>query len=90
MKAYELYLLDPVEGYELIGVLPERRKDRKRVTEESVTIWAKMILGSSDLKDRSILFKEIVLPTLPVERKTKTENPLVLKYPVLVNKMQPH
>ncbi len=39
MLAYELYLYDEIRGYNLIGILPERRKDPKRITKESVIKW---------------------------------------------------
>ena len=36
MGAYEYYWLDPKGGYQIIGVLSERRKNHARVTQESV------------------------------------------------------
>jgi len=39
MVAYELFSFDEKNGYEFIGILPERRKDPKRITEESVVNW---------------------------------------------------
>jgi len=56
--AYELYLYDELKGYELIGILPERRKDPKRITKESVLKWGRMLLGDS-ADDKNIFFKEI-------------------------------
>ncbi len=47
MVAYELYLRDPVEGYQHIGTLPERRMNPARITEKSVVNWAREILGDS-------------------------------------------
>ncbi len=32
VTAYEFYLFNPFKGYELLGVLPERRKDPERIT----------------------------------------------------------
>ncbi len=34
--AYEFYWLDSNGGYHIMGVLPERRKDPGRVTQESI------------------------------------------------------
>jgi len=34
MTAYEFYWLDPVKGYQLIGTLPERRKNPSRITND--------------------------------------------------------
>jgi len=36
MKGYELYCWRDPKGYELIGVLPERRNDPQRITKASV------------------------------------------------------
>jgi len=45
MLAHEFYLRDPVEGYQHIGTLPERRMNPARITKESVMNWAREILG---------------------------------------------
>jgi len=58
MVAYELYLYDEIKGYELIGILPERRKDPKRITKESVLKWGRMLL-SDRAHDKNIFFKQI-------------------------------
>jgi hypothetical protein len=34
MVAYELYCLGQTGGYQMIGVLPERRKNPKRMAQE--------------------------------------------------------
>ena len=39
MVAYEFYWLDPIKGYQLIGVLPERRKNTARITQASIINW---------------------------------------------------
>ncbi len=44
---HEFYLGDPVEGYQHIGTLPDRRMNPARITEESVINWARQILGDS-------------------------------------------
>ncbi len=41
MLVYKFYLHDPVKGDELIGVVPERRKNPSRITLESVLNWGK-------------------------------------------------
>jgi hypothetical protein len=43
---YELYWYDPITGYQLIGVLPERRRNPKRITKESVMNWGKKYFGN--------------------------------------------
>jgi len=37
--AYEFYWLDSTAEDQVIGVLPERRKDRERITQESIMNW---------------------------------------------------
>ena len=39
MVAYEIYEHDPVKGYGLLGVLPERRKNPVRITKGSIINW---------------------------------------------------
>jgi hypothetical protein len=47
MVGYEFYWYDPIKGYQLIGVLPERRRNTKRITEESVLNWGKKYFGNN-------------------------------------------
>jgi hypothetical protein len=47
MVAYEIYGHDPVNGYELLGVLPERRKNPARITEGSIINWGRKFFGKS-------------------------------------------
>jgi len=58
MLAYEVYSFDNTNGYELIGVLPERRKVATRITRESVLNWGKKLLGDN-ANGKSILFKQV-------------------------------
>jgi hypothetical protein len=52
MVAYEFYWLDPRGGYQIIGILPERRENSARVTQESIMRWGKNIFGNDfDTKD---------------------------------------
>ena len=45
MVAYEFYKRDNGQGDKLIGILPERRKNPERITQESVMKWVKLVLG---------------------------------------------
>ena len=47
MVGYEFYWHDPIKGYELIAVLPERRKNPKRITKKSVLNWGKEYFGKN-------------------------------------------
>jgi hypothetical protein len=63
MVAYELYSFDETKGYELIGVLPERRTNPKRITNESVINWGRMLLNNNaDIKN--IFFKRIAIDNI--------------------------
>ena len=60
MLVYELYIFNKTKGYELIGVLPERRKNPTRITNDSVMNWGKMLLGD-DVDSKSIFFKRVTI-----------------------------
>ena len=45
MRAYEFYWEDKEEKEHFLGMLPERRKNPERITEESILNWGRMILG---------------------------------------------
>jgi hypothetical protein len=47
MIAYEFYLVDEVEEFHSLGILPERRKDPLRITQESIMKWGKLVVGDS-------------------------------------------
>jgi hypothetical protein len=55
---YELYWHDPIKGYQLIGVLPERRKNPNTITKESVLNWGKKYFGKN-LNPNDIFFHEV-------------------------------
>ncbi len=58
MLVYEIYAFDKKKGYELIGALPERRKNLARITPNSVTNWGKQLLGD-DVESKDIFFKPV-------------------------------
>ena len=60
MLVYELYTFDKKKGYELIGVLPERRKNRTRITKESVIRWGRLLLND-DVDSKDIFVKPIAI-----------------------------
>jgi hypothetical protein len=43
--AYEFYVNDDIEQFQLLGILPERRKDPLRITYESIMNWGNLIAG---------------------------------------------
>ncbi len=60
MVAYEFYSLDEVKGYELLGVLPERRKDPARMTEKSVLGWVDKVFGNK-FSTKDIYFIQVTI-----------------------------
>jgi hypothetical protein len=58
MLVYELYAFNKTKGYELIGVLPERRKNPARITKNSVMNWGEMLSGD-DVDSKDIFFKPV-------------------------------
>jgi len=60
MVAYEFYCLDPKGGYQIIGVLPERRKNSARVTKESIMRWGENIFGN-DFDTKDIFFIQVTI-----------------------------
>jgi hypothetical protein len=60
MEAYEFYWLDPKGGYQIIGVLRERRKNASRITQESILRWGTKIFDKiTDPKD--IFFIQVTM-----------------------------
>jgi len=45
MLVYKLYWRDEREKEHFIGVLPERRKNPERITDESLANWGRIVLG---------------------------------------------
>ncbi len=64
--AYEFYAKGENNSSHLIGILPERRRDERRITYESVMNWGKMYLG-----DKTGL-KNFYCVRVEIERNTGT------------------
>ena len=64
MIVYKFYLRDAIKGEIFLGTLPERRKNPRRVTEESteesIINWARKYFGKYG-KDKDIFFIKTVL-----------------------------
>ncbi len=58
MKAYEVYAVDKNKNQEFLGLLPERRKNPERITQESVIKWGKMLLGT-EANRKGLFIKKI-------------------------------
>ena len=59
MMVYKFYLRDAVKGFELVGVLPERRNKQERITQESIMHWGRKYFGKN-VKDGDIYFVETI------------------------------
>jgi hypothetical protein len=46
MLVYQFYFNNGREEASLIGILPERRKNKRRVTRKSIMKWGKLVAGS--------------------------------------------
>ena len=52
MVVYEFYWRNEGENDHFIGILPERRKNQQRITEESILNWGWKVIGDNpDVKD---------------------------------------
>lgn len=60
MVAYEFYALDEDGTPHLVGILPERRKDKNRITDESIMNWIKKVLGRNEPM-KKIIFQQVTL-----------------------------
>jgi hypothetical protein len=63
MLPYELYTFNKKKGYGFIGVLPERRKNRMRITKDSIMDWGKSLLGHN-VDSRNMFFKQVAMDRL--------------------------
>jgi hypothetical protein len=62
MIAYKLYWRDEEEKEHFIGLLPERRRNPKRITDESLANWSRIVLGDKTGIDlNSIYFIQLEL-----------------------------
>ncbi len=46
MMAYKFYWRDDAKGFQFIGTMPERRKDPKRITHESIVNLGRKLFGN--------------------------------------------
>jgi hypothetical protein len=58
MVAYEFYLRTEKKDT-LIGILPERRKDPKRITHESIMNWGRILSEGAGIDANSIYFIQV-------------------------------
>ncbi len=73
MTAYKIYARNESGEHYLIGVLPERRGDQQRITDQSIVNWGRSLLGNESG------VKKIVYTTIKI-KKNHNEN----SYPIPV------
>ncbi len=54
---YEFYCTDETGKGHVIGILPERRKNPERITEESILNWGRKVVGNHS--DVNIYFVQV-------------------------------
>lgn len=60
MVVYELYLRDRIKEFNLIEILPERRKNPQRITQQAIMKWVKLFTGDHlNLNNIYIIQKQI-------------------------------
>jgi hypothetical protein len=60
MIAYEFYWRDEIGTEHLVGILPERRKNLRRITKESILNWVWMVIGDN-LDGNNVYFVQVEL-----------------------------
>ena len=59
--AYEFYWVDERGEDHFFAILPERRKNPERITEESIMKWGGMVLGDNR-SSKNIYFVHVEIP----------------------------
>jgi len=60
MVFYKLFVRDKEGKEHFIGILPEKRRDRKRITEESLINFSRTVLGDeAEIDLNSIRFVQV-------------------------------
>ncbi len=60
MVAYKFYCRDENEGVHFIGVLPERRENPARITQESIVNWGAKVIGNNS-GVKQIFFTQVAI-----------------------------
>ena len=58
VSAYEFYFHDQRKGIQFAGIFPERRKDPKRVSKDSIKKLGKRLIGN-DLDSKKLSFNKV-------------------------------
>ena len=60
MVAYKFYLRNGKSGFDFIGLLPERRIDQERTTDESIMNWGRKYFGKKARAQDIFLIESIL------------------------------
>jgi hypothetical protein len=60
MEVYEIYWRDENGEANLIGILPERRRNPERITHQSITNWGRKVIDD-DAEVKDIFFTKVRL-----------------------------
>lgn len=60
MTTYSFYWLEGIDKVHFVGLLPERRKNPERITQQSISNFARTIIGN-EVDVRSLFFLEMTL-----------------------------
>jgi hypothetical protein len=60
MEAYEIYWRDENGEANFIGILPERRRNPERITQQSITNWGRKVIDD-DAEVKDIFFTKVRL-----------------------------
>jgi hypothetical protein len=63
--AYEFYFHNALNGYQFVGILPERRKDPRRITKRSIKKLGRKITG------RTTDSEEVFFTQVTIDRDTE-------------------
>jgi len=59
MVAYEFYWRDDSGDIHLVGILPERRKDPNRISNQSILNWVDRVIGDGGDGVSNIFFTKV-------------------------------
>ena len=71
---YQFYMWDATKGFELVGGLPERRRNQERITDESIINWARVKYSGI------VKAEEIFLVKVDLEEGEKGRFKIILNY----------
>jgi hypothetical protein len=78
MIAYEFYSVDKRGEAHCFAILPERRKNPGRITEQSIMKWGRMVLGGNR-NFQNMYFVQVEVPKISKRIRRYQLNPLKVR-----------